>query len=953
MRDAGGEVVLTGGAAKGLLAGTLLCEKHLFLQLIRNRVKSVTIYEEKYQKVDRPSGNQKLEAAAKDMVGGADKEDRECPDEILATGEEIPERIGGGESGNDGDALDRGGNGWDVGGAGVGERCVAIGNGVSPGGNCGGDVQLERDDRGNEDIVKRGGDSCWAIGCGQLAGCSILGNAGSFRSIDGINVIPSEKGDSRDGVGEKMKKRGRPRGSKTRRRGGEVVGHSEEDTGGNGAGNDRNGCNAGGDDVIVLKKRKIGRSKGSKTRRQVTDGNIVELLITKKSDSEVAGAEEIRGLPDGIGSGREITVERRKLGRPKGSKNRRRIPDGELHGGAGGSVANDDLEGNQWHSGAFHGGMGGEGWRQGRGRPKGWKKRRRKGQVFYGGNILPLGGVRKRGRKRKIIDGEELWGLIGLKRGRKGGIFDGKQLKGSSHEARIDDLVAELQSFAPCSGAVLAEYIRKKYDSITHVPSLQVQKQPDLAKMVGFLATLKNVVPYRGGALAEYFMYRKWRSSIAALEYLAPHRGVVLAEYFLYRQRSSSIPYDDVYKCELDEAPLDESIQGIAVNEGASLSEGIGVGEGPTNGGIHMWSGGGAGGNNGGKLGAKEFLGGFGEFARQKDGGYGFSRLKNKCRRLKGLNNGEEIGIWSGEFGKESDHQKEIQGCSSESGLQNDGDKMANLKSKCGRPNSSEDWVKDLNQSDRAICRIDGRGHSISSEGKCGWPEVSENKRTILAAEQDGIIPFEVTGWNDVGYETEGLENNKSSLIVIEDLVVPVKVLGSNEKPNEIVKQKAKRGRPKGSKNRTPCISKEEKIQVAASKLLGGHNHGDVNISWKRKPGRPKGSKNKKVIHNGAVLNKIPKQNQEHQMPVSKIEEDLNKESSLQVGCLKDSGNAQTKDGELLADIGSVQKRPRGRPKKLKDQHGESDSTREGKLNGDRLANSGLSVSSLQFIFTT
>ena len=1051
------------------LPGKTLCEKHLFCQLIRNRVKTARLAEGRDGEVGRPSGKQKLAAAGEEMVGGGGKEDRGFSGEILAAGEggggevvgggEMPEGFGGGmwgwfggdEGGNDGNALGSGGvmggsagdgNGGEVDGGGVGERGVASGNWATgrgngggvvesggdgdwvssggiggcsreeAGGNGSGDVRLIEslaghsggNEGGGEEVVKGGEDSGRAAGGGGLVGYpkevtgGIGGNSGgSGGGIGGIESRSDGNGHG-DDVGEKKKRRGRPRGSKTRRKGEEVPGQSRESTGGNGGGNDGNGCNAsgniGGDEIVVLKKRKLGRPKGSKTRRNVIDGEIVELPIGNWGGSEVIGGlssgngrgeiegtgdlsggsgrgsgEGIGGLPGGDGSGGEIMVKRRKLGRPKGSNTRRRIPDGrELQVWAGETVENDglalDLEGNRWKSGAFHGGNNGEGWKvkHGRGRPKGWKKKGRKRKVFYGGELRALEGVKKRGRKRKIVDGEELWDLKGLeKRGRKGGIFYGKELQGSSCEARMVDLLATLQSFAPYSGAVLAEYIKKQYAAITSVPSKQkVWRQPDLAKMVGLLATLRDVVPYRGEVLAENFLYFKWRSSISALEYLAPCRGGVLAEYFMYRERSSSIPYDDIYKCEFDEAPLvteeiqDQSVQGIRVNEGPSHSEGIGVGEGPSSTeGIQGQYGGAAGGNDGGKLGAKEFLGGFGAFARQKDGGYGFSRLKNKCRRLKGSNNGEEIGGWSGEASRENGPQKEIQGWSSEACCRNDGDEMVSLRGRCDRPNSSEDWMNELNRSGGATCTIDRRSEIISSEGKCGWPQVIENKRTILAAEQDGIIPFEVSGWNDMGDETEGLENKKSGLIAIEDRGLPGEVIGRDEKPNEIFRQKAKRGRPKGSKNRIPCIPKEEQSQATASNFLGGNNSGDVNISWKRKPGRPKGSKNKKVILNGEALNKIPMPNQEHQMPVSKIEEDLNKEGSLQVEYVRDCGNAQMSNGELLTDTDNVHKRPRGRPKKLKDHRGESNCIKEGKFNENGLANSGLSVSSSQSIFTT
>ncbi|CBI23011.3 unnamed protein product, partial [Vitis vinifera] len=1044
------------------LPGKTLCEKHLFCQLIRNRVKTARLAEGRDGEVGRPSGKQKLAAAGEEMVGGGGKEDRGFSGEILAAGEggggevvgggEMPEGFGGGmwgwfggdEGGNDGNALGSGGvmggsagdgNGREVDGGGVGERGVASGNWATgrgngggvvesggdgdwvssggiggcsreeAGGNGSGDVRLIEslaghsggNEGGGEEVVKGGEDSGRAAGGGGLVGYpkevtgGIGGNSGgSGGGIGGIESRSDGNGHG-DDVGEKKKRRGRPRGSKTRRKGEEVPGQSRESTGGNGGGNDGNGCNAsgniGGDEIVVLKKRKLGRPKGSKTRRNVIDGEIVELPIGNWGGSEVIGGlssgngrgeiegtgdlsggsgrgsgEGIGGLPGGDGSGGEIMVKRRKLGRPKGSNTRRRIPDGrELQVWAGETVENDglalDLEGNRWKSGAFHGGNNGEGWKvkHGRGRPKGWKKKGRKRKVFYGGELRALEGVKKRGRKRKIVDGEELWDLKGLeKRGRKGGIFYGKELQGSSCEARMVDLLATLQSFAPYSGAVLAEYIKKQYAAITSVPSKQkVWRQPDLAKMVGLLATLRDVVPYRGEVLAENFLYFKWRSSISALEYLAPCRGGVLAEYFMYRERSSSIPYDDIYKCEFDEAPLvteeiqDQSVQGIRVNEGPSHSEGIGVGEGPSSTeGIQGQYGGAAGGNDGGKLGAKEFLGGFGAFARQKDGGYGFSRLKNKCRRLKGSNNGEEIGGWSGEASRENGPQKEIQGWSSEACCRNDGDEMVSLRGRCDRPNSSEDWMNELNRSGGATCTIDRRSEIISSEGKCGWPQVIENKRTILAAEQDGIIPFEVTGWNDMGDETEGLENKKSGLIAIEDRGLPGEVIGRDEKPNEIFRQKAKRGRPKGSKNRIPCIPKEEQSQATASNFLGGNNSGDVNISWKRKPGRPKGSKNKKVILNGEALNKIPMLNQEHQMPVSKIEEDLNKEGSLQVEYVRDCGNAQMSNGELLTDTGNVHKRPRGRPKKLKDHRGESNCIKEGKFNENGLANSGLSDAS-------
>ena len=951
------------------------------------------------------------------------------------------------------------------------------------GGNCGGDVGLiEGPDGhyggndgggGREEVVKGGGDSGCAAGVGGFVGCSreVTGvDGGHVQGIEGIGggigMIESRSGRNTGGddVGEKKRKRGRPRGfvgcsrevtgvdgghvqgiegigggigmiesrsggntggddvgEKKRKRGrprgfvgcsrevtgvdgghvqgiegiGGGIGMIESRSGGNIGGDDvgekkrkrgwprgrprgwprgrprgrprgsknrmkgdSNGCNAGGntggDEIVVLGKPKLGRPKVSKTRRKVMDGRTVEPPIDNRSESEVigglseiegmgnfsggsgrGGGEGMGGLPGGNGSEDEIMVKRRKLDRPKGSKTRGMIPDGrELHGWAGESVKNDgralDLEGNRWQSGACHGGNNGDGWKvkRGRGRPKGWKKKGRKKKVSYGGELRALENMKKR-RKRKIVDADELWGLKGLKKkGRKGGEFDGKELQGLSCEAEMIDFLATLQSFAPYSGAVLAEYIRKQYDLIKCVPSKKkVRGQPEMAKMVGFLATLREVVPYRGGVLAECFLYREWRSSIAALEYLAPCRGGVLAEFFMYRERSSSIPYDNVYKCEFDEAPLvteeilDRSVQCIGVNEGPSLHEGTEfVSEGPSSTeGIQKQYGG-----NGGK----EFLGGFGEFARQKDGGYGFSRLKNKCRRLKDSNNGEEIGGWSGEVGRENGPLKEIQGWSSEAAAcQNDGDKMVGLRSKRGRPNSSENWMKDL-------IRSDGRSEIISSDRKHGCPQVSENRRTILAAEQDGIIPFEVTGWNNVGDE-------------------PVQVIGRNEKPVEIIQGKAKRGRPKGLKNRSPCIPKEEQSQATATKFLGGNNSGDGNILCKRKRGRPKGSKNNKVICNVVVLNTIPTQKQEQQMPVSKVEEDGDKESRFQVACVGDSGSMQMSNGELLADTGNVRKRPRGRPKKLKDQQGESSGVKEGKFNENGLVNSVLSVSSSQSIFTT
>ncbi|XP_057951581.1 uncharacterized protein LOC131146196 isoform X2 [Malania oleifera] len=299
-------------------------------------------------------------------------------------------------------------------------------------------------------------------------------------------------------------------------------------------------------------------------------------------------------------------------------------------------------------------------------------------------------------------------------------------------------------------------------------------------------------------------------------------------------------------------------------------------------------------------------------------------------------------------------------GQSIESGGGNVGDETDGSKGKCGRPKGSKSRIKVVpdGQEDHQPASDTAGNNSagdqvIGSKGRRGRAQGSKNNKIIkesvgmsdevidgngdgngivsieLASGNkggDGALSVEVTGSKDGGVplkskrgRPKGLKSKKPVLGDEDGKSLADEVGGKNVPRDDNVPQKRKLGRPKGSKN------KKINHRSLGNEVEGENVLVDGNVPPKRKLGRPKGSKNKRIVLAGKSLSRILVQKQQNQISLIKIgENDLKKDPGLLVENAKDSDYTRMNNRGGLAESGNVQKRPRGRPRKINNQHDKS-----------------------------
>jgi hypothetical protein len=200
---------------------------------------------------------------------------------------------------------------------------------------------------------------------------------------------------------------------------------------------------------------------------------------------------------------------------------------------------------------------------------------------------------------------------------------------------------------------------------------------------------------------------------------------------------------------------------------------------------------------------------------------------------------GEGIQFWFGEVPRTNLDGKGVQGLFGDNvsgnggeasqceygeigGSNGDRQEVVGLKGKRGRPKGSKNKMKTFAaDAKEGIERLEGasgengvRDEVVRSKGKQGRPKGSKNKKKSLEMDKNHGTPGNNVDGNSNDQGTlclTALDNEKLILVGDKDTgsVVEVAISG-NELRNEIVAQKQKRGRPKGSKNKKKNLASQE-----------------------------------------------------------------------------------------------------------------------------------------------
>ncbi|KAJ7965343.1 Lysine-specific demethylase JMJ25 [Quillaja saponaria] len=214
-------------------------------------------------------------------------------------------------------------------------------------------------------------------------------------------------------------------------------------------------------------------------------------------------------------------------------------------------------------------------------------------------------------------------------------------------------------------------------------------------------------------------------------------------------------------------------------------------------------------------------------------------------------------------------------------------------------------------------CGYEAESEIVKTRIQRGRPRGSKNKRKDIVCEE--VLHGNVVDRSYIG--------KKNELPLPSELELHV-LLGKKDgvfagqlcSQNEISPQKDKLGQSEGLRNERPTITVEdesEEVEAVQECARDGRS--------KNKRGRQRriNSTNRKRVMFGKALNMIVAQNHQNQSCLPKIEDQVEKDlkdRGLPVEPLKESEIKNIEPNELMYESGSVQKRPRGRPRRLNNQ---------------------------------
>lgn len=282
------------------------------------------------------------------------------------------------------------------------------------------------------------------------------------------------------------------------------------------------------------------------------------------------------------------------------------------------------------------------------------------------------------------------------------------------------------------------------------------------------------------------------------------------------------------------------------------------------------------------------------------------------------------------------------------------GDEIIRPEDKPGQPKGLKTMQNLLADKENQV--VPCKGSNDSSWVETPWPMRYENERPTHVSEEDKGMSVEATGGNGGGIGTVQLEKrlgrpkgskNKKKIVANQEnegvtgetmhrkdgvRAETIRSMGSEyERPTLVGEEDQgmlfESTVGNGTANETILVTREDSL---GGDVVGGNGGGDERT--KKKRGRPKGLTQKRIICIGEAL-KIEKKRQDLAF--------LSKE--VPVKKLRDFGDIEMRHNELISEPSEVQKRPRGRPRKLKNKKRSSDGITKGRSTEDGLENSGLS----------
>ncbi|XP_009352025.2 uncharacterized protein LOC103943437 [Pyrus x bretschneideri] len=157
----------------------------------------------------------------------------------------------------------------------------------------------------------------------------------------------------------------------------------------------------------------------------------------------------------------------------------------------------------------------------------------------------------------------------------------------------------------------------------------------------------------------------------------------------------------------------------------------------------------------------------------------------------------------------------------------------------------------------------------VRPKKKVGLPKGSKTKKNLIGEENHGMSILGAEGI-DISAPPVGLKKEMLDLMGEQSEKMEVKVCSGYEVGDGIVRLKAKRGRPKGSKNKKKNVGNDSKIEVVCStgledEIIIGEEMGRLpsgatseDVQMKKKRGRPKGSKTRKKNIVGEPIQEAP-----------------------------------------------------------------------------------------------
>lgn len=152
---------------------------------------------------------------------------------------------------------------------------------------------------------------------------------------------------------------------------------------------------------------------------------------------------------------------------------------------------------------------------------------------------------------------------------------------------------------------------------------------------------------------------------------------------------------------------------------------------------------------------------------------------------------------------------------------------------------------------------------SIKPEGRCDPPKFLENKQNDLEGDNKEMLCDNMLGhhFDDNSFRFLALENGKAVFSAEGDRAMPVEATFGNGEGSQVVRPKGRRGRPKGSMHMKKSLEPyrwelpyenvdiNDCVENLVSNDVNGHSEKESSIiKAKKRRGRPKGSNNKKKI---------------------------------------------------------------------------------------------------------